>query len=496
MLTLLSSLALPVHASGLDLVEVGGAWGTPAATNPTALWWNPAGLAAAEGTQFLAEGAPTFAKILVDRYNPDYGDPDPAFVALGYPAEYDYGGSDTITFDGVVPCLGVASAFTIAGLGVGVGLYVPIARGGASDQSYGPNRYALREGTIQVVAASLAAAYQLKDRIAIGGSVALLDSTYRSDLDTSTYPDIAAQAESQAAEFGLPRPGSYQDAYIEQRGYTTTTLFDLKAQALTFGAGLYVSPLGDDRLGVSLSYNHGVRLDNRGQVAFDFLCPPEYDTLSRPGAEAQGICDARFEGTGAIGYQLPSRVHLGVVARPIERLRLEAFGAYIAWSQFTDFDIDTQISPDQVDVDDPEIAAETAALVSQQRQWARDNRDSFFVGVDGKLQLHPLGGVGLRTLFDRKAVPDEVLSANNLDFDTIALSGLLFASPIQQLTVGLSLSHHVLRTRDVTDSAYALSIDDPGDPRYAFPSTAGRYAGSIDRIGISVSGNVGRSSKL
>ncbi len=495
MLVLSLSLAYPAQSSSLDLIEVGGAWGSPGATNPTALWWNPAGLAVAGGTQLLVEGAPTSARFVADRYNPDYGVPDPTFVALGYPAEYDYGGVDNLTFSGIVPFLGISSDFTVDGLGIGIGLYVPIARGGTSDQAYGPNRYALREGNIQVLAASLGAAYELAELLSVGGSVSLLDSTYEASLDTSIYPDIAAEAEAQAAEFNLPRPGSYQDAYLEHPGYTATSIFALKTQALTFGAGLYLQPLRSDLLGLSLAYNHGVRVDNRGPVVLDFLCPPEHDNLSRAGAQAQGTCDARLQGTGAIGYRLPSRVHLGVVGHPREKLRLEAFGSYVLWSAFTDYDISTQISADQIQVEDPTVAEETAALVSQRRQWARDNRDSFFVGVDGKLELHRLLGVGLRGTFDRSAIPDRVLSANNLDADTFIRSGLLFSAPIQQLTIGLSFSHHFLATRDVTDSAYALSIDGDPDPRYFYPSGAGRYSGSIDRIGISLKGNVGGRSR-
>ena len=38
-------------AASLDLLEVGGAFGTPAATNPTAIWWDPAGIAVHGGTQ-------------------------------------------------------------------------------------------------------------------------------------------------------------------------------------------------------------------------------------------------------------------------------------------------------------------------------------------------------------------------------------------------------------------------------------------------------------
>ncbi len=490
LIALVALLVAPdAHAASLDLIEVGGAWGTPAATNPSALWWNPAGLAAGGGTQFLVEGAPTFARVVAQRDNPDYGDPDPTFTGQGYPADYDYGGVDDISFDGVVPFLGVSSDLTIDGLGVGVGLMVPHARGGQSDQLEGANRFALREGNIQIIQATAAVGYQIADLVAIGASASFLHSTYSADLDTTTYPDLAHAV----GEVLGTVPLSFQDAYIEDPNYATRTVFDVQDTSFTFGAGVYVTPLKSDKLGISLAYNHGARVDNSGPVDLTFGCPPDCDIISRFAAETQGLCNAQMSGDGSIGYDLPSRLHLGVVVRPIDRVRAELFGSYVMWSQFTDFDITTDIAADQVQVDDPEVAEETAALITQDRQWARDNRNTFFVGVDGKVKVHRFLGLGARVTYDRAAVPDELLSANNFDNDTLILSGLVFGVPISQLSVGLSFSHHLMMTRTTATSAYAVTIDDDAAlaDRYFYPSSAGTYSGSINRIGISLKGRFG-----
>ena len=64
LLLLLSAFA---HAANVDNLEIGGLWGSPGATDATALWWNPAGLAADTGTRVHLEGAPTLAGIKYDR---------------------------------------------------------------------------------------------------------------------------------------------------------------------------------------------------------------------------------------------------------------------------------------------------------------------------------------------------------------------------------------------------------------------------------------------
>ena len=101
MLSLLLLLAQPVFASSLDNLEVGGLFGTPNSDDPTALWWNPAGLATGEGTRFHFEGAPTFANMNFDRSD-----------------EFN-GGLDKYQLFAVVPYGGLATDFGVKNLGFG-----------------------------------------------------------------------------------------------------------------------------------------------------------------------------------------------------------------------------------------------------------------------------------------------------------------------------------------------------------------------------------------
>ncbi|MEZ4238965.1 MAG: outer membrane protein transport protein [Myxococcota bacterium] len=508
--TLLLATALaaaPARAAGLDLLEVGGPWGTPGATNPSAIWWNPAGLAVGGGTQFLVEAAPLLGSVTAQRDNPSYGDVDPSVYFEGPfdppPDTYDYSGTDKLSTLGVVPFLGVSSNFMVPGLGVGLGLAVPTARGGASDQEWGANRYAIRAGDIRAIHAMAGASYQILNKVALGASVSFVNSSYYADTDTSTYPDLAVAVREQIDT------APFQDGYAEQRGYTTTAVLGgekgdghgaLTDQAMTFGAGVYLTPIGN-KLGISLAYNHGVRLDNEGDLTLKFQCPPQWDAFSRLGATSRGLCDADTgngvvaQGTGSVGYRLPSRIHLGVVLRPIDRVRLEVMGASVMWSSFSDYEIGTNVKADQFleYANSPELADEAAALVSKPRLWARDAQDTFWVGADGKVRLTNMFSAGARVLYDHHAIPSASVSANNADFDALILGAMGQVNPIDQLGIGLSFSQQVLMSRTVTDSAFALTVDpESAKPaRYFYPSANGKYSGSITRLSLAVSGHFG-----
>lgn len=498
-MTLVLITATAANAASLDLLEVGGAYGTPGATNPTALWWNPAGLAVNPGLlSFHAEGAPTFGRVNVDRDNPDYGEISLSQSAIdrGYPTEYNYGGSERFAFAGVVPFLGVSSNLSVPGLGVGAGIAIPTARGGTSDQEWGPNRYQLRAANITTIHLMLGGAYQFADKVAIGARVSLVDSSWYADTDTSILVDLANVV--QAPEF--------QDGYIEQQGYTATSVFGgeradgshgaLRARTATFAAGLYLTPLGK-KLGISLAYNHGMRLDHSGDLTMKFQCPPEYDLLGSAGAQLYGLCNATLQGKGTAGYNLPSRVHLGVVLRPIDALRLEAMGAYVFWSAFTDYELTTSVTPDEfmkgTNPLNESFANDSADLVSQELLWARDNQDSFWVGLDGKVNLPGPFRAGARVMYDHHAIPASVLSANNVDFDTVIAGASAEVRAAKGLGIGLGYTHQFFVGRTVTDSAFAVSLDpDIASPgRYFYPSANGSYGGSIDRLSLFVRGRFG-----
>lgn len=495
------------QAASLDLLEVGGLWGSPGATNPTAVWWNPAGLARAKGTQILVEGAPTFGAVSVDRFDPGYSlSQQGALEQLngnGFPTDIpDYSGNERFTYAGVAPFVGVSSDLGVRGLGVGASLSVPFAKGGASDTPGGPSRFFLREGNIRAAYLSAAASYKPHPLISVGASISLVDSLWTADTDNSFYVDLSNEI---LEELGGVRPLSIQDVFIEDERYATNVDFgNLTDRAITFGVGVSLEPVAD-KVGISLAYNHGVSLSHTGGVDLSFSCAPDYDVLSLEGFTERGLCNARFAGDATVDYTLPSRIHAGVVVTPTDRWRLEAMGAVVMWSSFDDYDIQLDVDPSQIqaegfDSDDPEIASEaarlsglTADIINRPRKWARDNHTSFWVGADGKYDVSEKWTVGSRWLFDRAAVPNATLSPNNVDFNAIIGSGQLVFHASERFDFGLSISHQLWFARTNNESAFAQTVDATAatEDRFFYPSANGRYSGFLTRLGISVAGHFG-----
>lgn len=441
------------HAASLDNLEIGGPWGTPAATDATAAWWNPAGLAAGRGTRVTVEGAPTFAAITFQRAEPN-------------------GGTDIYMLSGVVPYLGLATDAGARGLGLGVGVAVPTVRGGAEDVEPGAGAWHMRAGEIRALRVMAGGGYEIANRVAFGAAVHVVRSSWTARVDTDTLPDLKAaiEAEGEATH--------YTDADLENPDYAATLQFDeLSDVALSFSAGARVR--FDPGVTLAVAYVHGAEVDNTGGLTIQFGCPPESDTTGRYAAERADTCYAEVGADASIAYTLPERVHGAVMWEPNEVWALTAMGGWVRWSVFQDF---------AVTVTDPQIAAEEGqALITQSRKWARANVDSGWAGLDVKARLHPAWTVGGRLLYDGAAVPTEALSTNNYDADAWMLSAMAAWRPKAAIEVGASWTHHFLAERTVEESGFGQTIEGAApDDRWNYPHAAGVYSGAIDRVGVAV----------
>lgn len=449
-------------AGSLDLIDVGGLWGTPTNSEPTAVWFNPAAVASGQGTRLLLEVAPTFASFTFDRDHPVWG------------------GEARYRYVGVVPFLGVATDAGVPGLGIGAAVFVPSARGGVALDPEGPGRTTMREGDIRTISASLSAAYQILGKVSLGASVTYHYGSWMADLDTEV---ATALSDELVAVNGGTQTDYYDDAVIEDPRYQADARFGpLIAHNVSFGVGVHARP--HPRLELGVAYQHGWSSTFRGTVDLDFDCPPDSDTLGRFGAEDKGLCDADMSAAASVAYAYPKRVHAGVAVLPLPELRLEVFGGWVGWSVLRDF----AIAVDDVTSANTTIDAHTAALLGKDRLWARDNLDTFFVGLDANGRVRERWRVGGRVTFDRRAVPDHALSANNFDQDTILVGAQVGYAPVPQLEIALSYTEKIGLARTVTTSAFDLHID-PAlrlEDRYSYPSANGRYAASIHRVALSV----------
>ena len=503
MVTLLLALGT-ASAASLDLLDVGGIWGTPGATNPTAIWWNPAGLALTKGPQVLAEGAPTIGGLVFDRKNPTYEPIDPEFA---YDVdgdgeddfETDWSGSERIGFVGVVPFLGLSTTIPgVKGLAFGAGLYVPYARTGTSSEKFGPGRYHVRSGGIQVVNVSLGGAYQIADVLAIGAAVDVMNSSWGVDVDTEYYtalgPEIAADPNLGDGDI----PEQFHDAYTEARGYTSNLQFDpLRTRAVTFGAGLYLTPVKG--VGISASYRHGASVTHSGGMRYVFACPE--DALSKIAAGVTGICNgegANVRGKAKVSYRYPSRVNASVVLETVPKLRLELMGGLVFWSQFEEYSVSTKVTnASQFDASSDTRAEETAELVSQDRTWARDNRNAPWFGVDSKIDLSPKWTLAGRVVVDTPAVPSAVMTPNNVDMVDIAMTGGAILTPAPMVDIALTYTRHQWIGRTITNSQFSIATfqQDRTPDRFFYPESNGDYSGGVHRLGLSVRGRFGGAAQ-
>lgn len=447
-------LVMAASAASLDNIEIGGPWGSPTTTDASAGWWNPAGWAAGQGTRVMVEGAPTFASLSLDRAAP-------------------HGGEDTIALKGVVPFAGVATDMGVKGLGLGLVFALPFVHGGAETSPPGSGSYALRSGAIQSFYLMGGGGWTLHDTLSLGLAMGLLHSSWSASLDNDTLPLLQQQIEA------LGETADYTDADLENPDYAATLNFStLQSNTVAFSAGFQWLVHPKVRLGAA--YVHGGRVEASGPVDIVFGCPPTSDTKGRYGAESYGICDTTLQADSTIGYSLPDRVQGGVQFSPRAGLHLEAMGAWVRWHVFDDYDITIANTALKNDLKKPE----TATLIDQDRQWARENRDSVWGALDAKgdIGIFTLGG---RLTYDMAAIPDIALSSNNYDANDLFLSALGAVRPWGPLEFGLSYTHHFLQSRTVTDSGFGMTLGENRlEDRWYYPHGNGTYRGSIDRIGV------------
>ncbi|MSP56085.1 MAG: hypothetical protein EXR69_10840 [Myxococcales bacterium] len=454
------------RAASLDNLEVGGFSGSPLATDGTASWWNPAGIAAGSGWRLTFEAAPIFGRVLYDRAEPN-------------------GGLDTYSMKGVLPFVGVATDAGLAGLGVGASLAVPIARGGSEEGfidsgpdygTAGTGSYTLRDGSIRAIQATAGLAWNFQQKLAIGLSGAMVQNQWTAVVDNDAMPDLDTQITAQGEVSG------YTTDDLETERYKATLNFDgLQDTVYTFGAGVRVTPV--PTVSLAVAFLKGVNVVNEGDLLITFQCPPDSDSIGRFGAEQFGICNTTIPASASVSYSLPSRVHGGVGWEVTPELHVEAIAGWVGWSVFDNY---------VIDIHDPQSDNESAnQLLAQGRLWARDNRNSYWFGASGHGTLADRLTLGGKILYDESAIPDESLSPNNYDADAILVSGLLSFKPIDAVSVSVSYTHHFLSTREITTSKFGMSLPKPdltvpSTDRYYYPNANGTYTGAINRVGVAL----------
>ncbi len=409
-------LAGTASAAGFATARFGGEHGHPTTTNPTAIYYNPAGLGFSEGVHLFLDGSLALRKASFERPGAASDTPEPA-GATGANT-----GAANLFNVLVAPMAG--ASIRLGNLALGAGFYVPF--GGSSvwdgnsdfqDNAAFPGaqdgvaRWYNIEGSLRFLYGTLGAAYYIPvARLSIGASVSLV------------------RAEIETVRARTPLGGNS----VSNEG---RSLFQVDGVKPAFGVGVMLEPI-PDTLWLGASYQSAPTVV--GEMTLE-------GTLTNNFARSVSETDIDFE------LGMPDIVRVGGRVRPVEKIELRLFGDYTRWSRLERM----CLSPRGANCDiapDGSPAAGSQAIQNLPREW--DDSFAVRVGVSffSSEAVELFGGVG----YDSNAVPDGTLEPALLDAHDVSLTAGTRLRIIDSLHLALSYTHiHYFERNTVGESRLA-----------------------------------------
>lgn len=444
------SFCREAHASGFATARFGGEHGHPTTDNPTALYYNPAGIAEdTPGTpkkfwhvKIFADANIAFRWASFSHAQSDHDEPEPEGAK----------GANTGNADlfNVVTAPAAAATVQLENFAFGVGFFVPL--GGASawgkndqfadNKSYagpvdGVQRWHAIDGTIRSLYFTLGAAYDILDRVSLGASLNII----KSEVNT-----VRAR-----------EPSGTNSVDAEGR-----SLIDVSG----WNAGLGVGVIGE----VS---------PEKVWIGFSYQSQPGFGEMRLKGTLKNNYGGSVTTDEVSLLQELPDVYRLGVRARPIPTVELRVFGDVTNWSVLRSQCVvpgDTETC----DVNDDGSPIETSNNVpylNLVRNWG----PAFGIRAGGSYWVIPALELYLGAGYDGNAVPDSTLEPALTDFHKASLAGGL------RLTVGpfsgdLSYTHLFYVPRDTTGQSELSTYSPPSKS----PDSGGRYTQTIGFINANV----------
>jgi long-chain fatty acid transport protein len=420
--TALSSLtaASGASAAGFATARFGGEHGTVVDTNPTALYFNPAGLGFSEGIHLMADGSLALRSVTWVHRPAKSDPPDPA-GGEGANA----GRAELFNVFGA-PMLGASARF--GDLALAAGLFVPF--GGRQEWSKNPafvgntefplaadgvQRWHSIRGGLTFIFGSVGAAYRIGP-LSLGAS---------GNLVAGSVATLIAK-----------NPGGDTLGHTDSEGRA-----DLDVSGLygSFGLGLMFEALEDELwLGASYQAQPGL-----GPMRLEGTLVTTYLGVSR-------------KDDVALHQALPDIVRAGARYRVDDKTELRLFGDFTRWSVMRTQCVALSDYPCVVTPagNDP---GSGGIFTNYRRYW----RDTFGVRAGASRWLFPelelFAGAG----FETAATPDETLDTELPDSQTLqgALGGRW--EPASTLFVGFSYTHLYYLPRDNTGKSRLSDAEVP-----------------------------------
>jgi long-chain fatty acid transport protein len=450
-----SSVALSgaANATGIAVARFGGEQGHPMADNPTAIYYNPAGLALGHGTRILLEG--TFALRMLDYTRPE-GAIDNPNEAPGTPDLSVNSGEATLSNLIISPFIGVASDLGVPNLGLGLGFYTPL--GGQAtwdkidafeDSSYpgavdGPQRWHNIEGAIRSSYVTAAGAYKFPFGLSVGVGANLaisLINTVRAANPDGTDDVVAAGNRPQEGRSWL----------------------DVSGMTFSLGVGLAYQPRPDMVFGVSYQSQPGF-----GDMTLEGTLNTKFGTSPASSSDVEVV------------QQYPDIIRLGGKFRPAGNVELRLWGSFERWSVFKSQCILNVSAPNrrcELNEDGTPVAGDTGITNNIPRDW----KNAFGVRASGSYWLNPGVELQLGVGYDGNAVPDKTMEASLPDWNDITAT---VGTVVDLLGGNLQVNASVLgvfslsRTIDPRPRMDGESVA-PYRPPTRIPDGAGEYSAMV-----------------
>lgn len=450
-------------ASGFMVARFGGEHGHPTTDNPTAMYYNPAGLALKGGTRLYLDGTFAYRTASYDRplaavTDPGGGTPDDALGANA--------GKATLFNLAAAPFAGVVSDLGVPGLGVGLGFYVPFGGSAVWDKNEdfrdspypgavdGVQRWWAIEGTIRSAYATTAVAYHIPSlRLSIGLSGNLVLSA----VDTIRARNITDGSDDLVFPNGKQKEGR--------------TRLVVDGLDLSIGAGIIWQPADDWWVGVSYQSQPGFgEMHLEGELS---------SFAPGPNNTEPDVSDVNLV------QELPDVIRAGVRWRASPTLELRLFGDYVRWSVLENQCVSTSARC-EVAADGSAISGVPVAL-NIPREW----NDAFGVRGGASYWFSPDLELMVGAGWDGSAVPDHTMDPVLMDMPKVTASlGARYEMLDDHMALAFTYTQVFYMEREIDRETYFVTDNGQKVPRYQgvskTPNLAGTYNQSVGAANLYV----------
>jgi len=461
--------AAPAQAGGFAVARFGGEHGHPATDNPTALYYNPAGMAESEGTHILVDGVLAGRFASYDRpasavSNPDFSNNLPGAEGANY-------GKASLSNFIASPSIFVTSDFGLDWMAAGIGVYFPFGGQASWDKNDkfknsddfpgaydGPQRWHTMDGTIRSMYVTTGISFKIKKA---GLSFGVTGSAIRSEADT-----LRARNSDGSDNLGTPSANGVN--LVEGRSWVDTEGWQ-------------------GGFGVGLMWDFGKLFTEDGRYFFGASYTSQPNVVG--GMRLEGTLNQAL----AVGQPnsskveleqtLPDIIRFGFRFRPTDKYEIRLSGDFQHWAVFdrqcvVDVGAECQIAGHDEDAsyaenrknvfDNPgQYGAGPGAIVLNiPRYWKNSGgvRAGFSYWFIDPLETY----IGLA--YDHNAVPSQTLEPALLDQNKLIPSIGLKYQIVKQFAVALTLQQVIYFERKVTNSQL-----DEYNPPSRQPSGNGTY---------------------